>query len=363
MKKIARFYPVVPAGGSGTRLWPLSRQGRPKFLLRLAEPDASLLQTTVRRLLRLADLDRMLVVTGAAHLAAVGEQLPNLPPANLIGEPSPRNSGPAIALAAAIAHGRDPDAITGSFAADHLIADVPAFHDAVRTAAEVAGTGLLVTIGLTPTSAATGFGYIRTGRGLGIGSARTVERFEEKPDSVSAARYVAAGQLWNAGMFVWRADALLAEVRRQLPELYDGVTAIAAAYAAGDGQQVLARIWPTLPRISIDVGVVEGASARGQVACVPADLGWTDVGDWDTLGEVLPADGSGAVSLDAPGLLTLDSTGCVVAGSGRSVVLLGARDLVVVDGGDVVFVCPRARAQDVGSVVQALRDAGREDLI
>ena len=361
---VDNFYPVVPAGGSGTRLWPLSRRNRPKFLFPLGGEDVSLLQSTVRRLLPLAGPDRLLVVTGAAHVAAVRDQLPDLPAANLLAEPSPRNSGPAIALAAALAHSRNPDAVTGSFAADHLIADVPGFHQVVRTAAEVAGTGLLVTIGLTPTRAETGYGYIQTGEPLGIGAARAVARFKEKPDLATARDYVSSGDyLWNAGMFVWRADALLAEVRRLLPDLYEGVTAIAAAYAGEDGPQVHGQVWPALPAVSIDIGIMEGAAARGQVGCVPGDFGWTDVGDWDTLGGVLPADGTGTVALDVEGLLALDSSDCVVAGSGRSVVLLGVRDLVVVDGGDVVFVCPRDRAQDVGAVVQALRDAGRGDLL
>ncbi|MBA2388843.1 MAG: mannose-1-phosphate guanylyltransferase [Geodermatophilaceae bacterium] len=360
---IDNFYPVVPAGGSGTRLWPLSRRNRPKFLFPLGGEDISLLQSTVRRLLPLSGPDRLLVVTGAAHLAAVREQLPDLPPVNLVAEPSPRNSAPAIALAAALAHSRNPDAITGSFAADHLIADVRGFHDAIRTAAEVAGAGLLVTVGLSPTRAETGYGYIKTGAALGIDAARTVDRFEEKPDRSTAAAYVSSGEyLWNAGMFVWRADALLAEVRRQLPDLYDGVLAIAAAYARGEGPRVHDHVWPTLPKVSIDVGIVEGAAARGRVGCVPGNFGWTDVGDWDALGGVLAADDTGTVALNVEGLLSLDSADCVVAGSGRPVVLLGVRDLVVVDGGDVVFVCPRARAQDVGSVVQALRDAGREHL-
>lgn len=361
---IDRFYPVVPAGGSGTRLWPLSRRDRPKFLLRLGETDRSLLQVTVDRLLPLADHDHVLVVTGAAHVAAVRDQLPDLPPANLLAEPSPRDSGPAIALAAAIALTRDPDAITGSFAADHLVADVAAFHRTVRTAAEVATTGLLVTIGLIPTRPETGYGYIETAAPLGIGTARAVASFREKPDLATARSYLATGgYLWNAGMFLWRADALLAEVRRQLPELYDGVTAIAAAYAAGDGPRVHEQLWRGLPRVSIDVGVVEGAAASGRVGCVPADLGWTDVGDWDTLGGLWPADETGTVRLAADDVVTLDSSGCVVSSTGRPVVLLGVDDLVVVDTEDVLFVCPRDRAQDVGAVVRALGAAGRDTLI
>jgi len=361
---IDKFYPVIPAGGSGTRLWPLSRAGRPKFLLPLGGGQDSLLQSTVRRLLPLAGRDRLLVVIGAAHADAVRAQLSDLRATNVFVEPSPRNSAPAIALAAAIALKRDPDAVAGSFAADHMIGDVPAFHQAVRTAVEVAATGLLVTIGLTPTRAETGYGYIRTGPALGIGPAVAVERFVEKPDAASAAAYVGSGMyLWNAGMFVWRADELLAEVRRQLPLLYDGVMAIAAAYDSRHELEVYARVWPTLPRVSIDVGVVENAAARGLVGCVPGDFGWTDIGDWDTLGGLLYDADMDNVVVDSAALVAVDSESCVVAGSGRSVVLLGVHDLVVVDGGDVVFVCPRDRAQDVGSVVRALREAGRDELL
>lgn len=362
---IERFHPVVPAGGSGTRLWPLSRSGRPKFLLALGpDPARSLLQATVDRLAPLCGPGGLLVVTGAAHGGAVRAQLPDLPAANLISEPSARNSAAPIALAAAIVHDRDPDALTGSFAADHVIADVPAFQQVVREAAVVAAEGLLVTVGLRPTRPDTGYGYLHAGEPLGVGTGRTVVSFTEKPDAATATAYVASGShLWNAGMFVWRADALLAEVARQLPGLYDGVRRIAAAYRDGTGPQVHADVWPTLPELSIDVGVVEGAAAEGRVACVPGDFSWTDVGTWDSLGEILPADGAGTVRLGGTEALTVDSARCVVAASGRPVVLLGVHDLVVVDAGDVVLVCPRARAQEVTALVDAVREAGRGELI
>lgn len=361
---IEHFYPVVPAGGSGTRLWPLSRAGHPKFLFTLGGGPGSLLQETVARLEALAGIDRILVVTGATHVPAVARQLPALPAANLVAEPSPRDSAPAIVLAAALAHARDPEAVSASFAADHVVADVPGFQATVRAAAQVAATGRLVTIGLTPTRPDTGYGYIQLGPPLGEGPSAVVSRFKEKPDLATAQEYLASGgYLWNAGMFVWRADALLAEVQRQLPDLYAGVLEIAAAYGRGDGPRVHAELWPQLPRVSIDVGIVEGAAAQGLVACVPGDIGWTDVGTWDALGDVLAPDGDGTVTVAGTDLLGLDSTGCVVAGTGRPVVLLGVRDLVVVDAGDVVLVCPRDRAPDVGGIVRALRASGRVELI
>jgi len=361
---IERFHPVVPAGGSGTRLWPLSRAGRPKFLLPLGpDPTRSLLQATVDRLAPLCGLDRLLVVTGEAHRAAVREQLPDLPPANVIAEPSPRNSAAPIVLAAAIAHQRDPAALTGSFAADHVVTDRAAFQAVIEAAAQVAADGPLVTVGLRPTQADTGYGYIRAGDPLGRGPGLAVRSFTEKPDAATARDYVEAGSyLWNAGMFVWRADALLAEVARQLPGLYDGVRRIAAAYAAGDGPDVHAAIWPTLPAVSIDVGIVEGAAERGLVACVPGDFGWTDVGTFDSLGDVLPRDAAGNVRVGGAEVLAVDSARCVVSAAGRPVVLLGVHDLVVVEAGDVVLVCPRDRAQEVGALVAAVRDAGRGGL-
>lgn len=355
---IARFQPVVPAGGSGTRLWPLSRAGRPKFLLPLG-PDRtrSLLQATVGRLAPLCGADRVIVVTGSAHAAAVGQQLPTLPAANLVVEPTPRNSAAPIALGAALALARDPDAITGSFAADHVVTDEPAFQAAVRTAARAAQEGALVTIGLRPTRPDTGYGYLE------LAPDGTVLGFTEKPDADAARRYLAAGSyLWNAGMFVWRADALLAEVRRQLPVLYDGVTRIAAAYADGHGPEVHAELWPTLPAVSIDVGVIEGAAATGQVACVPGDFGWTDVGTWSSLAGVLVADDDATVTLGSGAVLAVDSSGCVVAAGERPIVLLGAHDLVVVDAGDVILVCPRDRADEVGRLVDTVRAAGHAEL-
>lgn len=357
---LTHFHPVVPAGGSGTRLWPLSRRSRPKFLLPL-ESGRSLLQGTVQRLGTLAPPSRLLVVTGAAHADAVRAQLPTLPAGNVLVEPEPRESAPAIALAAAVALTRDPDAVTGSFAADHLVRDLDAFETAVRAAVEAAAGGRLVTIGITPTRPETGYGYINTEpTGNDASPVRRVNAFREKPDRATAQAYLAAGNyLWNAGMFVWRADVFLTEVRRQLPTLYDGVTAIAAALAAGDegAPALLAEVWPSLPRVSVDVGVIEGAAAAGSVSCVPAALGWTDIGDWDTLGSLLEG-GTGGHG----GVTAIDSEACVVWGEGRHVVLLGVSDLVVADTEDALLVCPRARAQEVGDVVARLRGRGRDEL-
>ncbi len=359
------MYAVIPAGGSGTRLWPLSRASRPKFLLELGVGGAGcLIQQTRARLDGLACPENTLVVTGAAHAAEVARALPELPAANILVEPAPRDSAPAIGLAATLIHRRDPEAVMGSFAADHLIADVEAFHTAVRTAAAVAADGLLVTVGLTPTGPETGFGYLRRGEPL-EGGAYRVEEFTEKPPLEVARRYLEDGRyLWNAGMFVWRPDSFLAEVRRQVPELYDGLQRIADDWDNPRQEDTLGKIWPTLPKVPVDTAVMEGAAERNLVATVPADVGWTDVGDFDTLADVLPADSDGVVRLGAGTVVAQDTTDTLVyGGSGRIVATLGVDDLVVVDTDDAVLVCRRDRAQDIKALVDKLKSGGRSDLV
>lgn len=360
------MYAVIPAGGSGTRLWPLSRSSEPKFLHPLSGTEASLLQATVRRLGPLTSPERTLVVTGAAHAAAVARQLAELPEANILVEPSPRDSCAAIGLAAAIVAEREPGAVMGAFAADHLVVDGPRYVDVVRQAVTGAERGLLMTIGITPTRPETGYGYLQTGATVD-GAVRLVEEFKEKPDHEVARRYVAAGHLWNAGMFVWRVDVFLAELARQQPELHAGLTEVAAAWSTPRRDEVLGAIWPTLPRISVDYAVMEGAAAAGRVGTVPGEFGWTDVGDFHTLGEVLPPDAERNVVVDAaadgpkPLVLLRDATGCVVVPqSGRLVAVLGVDDMVIVDTPGAVLVCPRDRAQDVKRLVDELKARGED---
>ncbi|MFI7550496.1 mannose-1-phosphate guanylyltransferase [Micromonospora sediminimaris] len=362
------IYVVIPAGGSGTRLWPLSRAGHPKFLHPFTGTSASLLQATVDRLGPLTTPERTMVVTGAAHAAAVARQLTGLPEENILVEPSPRDSCAAIALAAAVIAVRDPDAVMGSFAADHLIGDPQRWVDTVREAVRGAEQGLLMTVGITPTRPETGYGYLRTGEPVEGGPMRPVVEFKEKPSAEVAETYVRSGHyLWNAGMFVWRVSAFLAELARQQPDMHGGVTAIAAAWGTDEQDDVLGAVWPTLTKISVDYAVMEGAAAAGRVATVPGDFRWNDVGDFHTLGEVLPADTDGNVVLtgDAkPEVLLHDSSGMVVAPqAGRLVAAVGVRDLIVVDTEDALLVCPRDRAQDVKSIVDELKRRGEDKLV
>ena len=361
----SRFWAVIPAGGAGTRLWPLSRAARPKFLLQLLG-ERSLLQQTVDRLAPLAPPERTLIVCGPSHAAAVARQIPDLPESNILVEPSPSGSGPAIALAAAWIARRDPNAVMGSFAADHVVNDESAFVHAVRTAIVAAGSGDLLTIGLTPTRPETGYGYVERTDDLLVstpdGSAYRATRFHEKPDAARAADYLASGRyLWNASMFVWRVDALLAGVERWQPELHAGVSRIAAAWGEPEQEQVTAEVWAGLAASTIDEGVLEPAAAAGQVAVVPAELGWSDVGDWHGLGELIARDALGnSVRGDFIQIETRDSV--VWSDTGRMVAVLGLENIVVVDTEDALLVIDRTRAQEVRHLVARLRAAQRDEL-
>ena len=361
------LYSVIPAGGSGTRLWPLSRADHPKFLHALTGPALSLLQATVERLAPLSAAENTYVVTGVAHAAAVARQLPGLPEENLLVEPSPRDSCAAIGLAAALIARRDPDAIMGSFAADHLVREPAAFHDAIRAAVAGAERGLLMTVGITPTHPETGYGYLQCG--ASADGVIAVANFKEKPSADLAVEYVKSGRyLWNASMFVWRVRTFLDELQRQRPTLHAGLTAIAAAWGTADQDRVLGELWPELPKISVDHAVMEGAADAGLVATVPGDFGWTDVGDFDTLGHVLAEAGStdaaGNVVIAEPtSVLLRDTSGSVVvAQSGRLVATLGLRDTIVVDTPDALLVCGRKHAQDIKSIVDELKRRGDQHL-
>ncbi len=360
------FVAIVPAGGAGTRLWPLSRAGRPKFLLDLTGSGRSLLQQTADRLAPLAG-GGTVVVTGVAHAEAVAAQLPQLAAGHVLAEPSPRDSAAAIALAAAVVERRTPGAVVGSFAADHVVRDTAAFEAAVREAVATAREGWIVTVGIQPDAPSTAFGYIRVGGPLsvpGAPSALAVESFVEKPDADTAAAYLAhGGYRWNAGMFVARADVLLAELARDRPALAAGVAEIAAAWDTPRRAEVLGAVWPTLEKVAIDYAVAEPAAAAGRVAVVPAAFGWDDVGDFAALAALLPQGSCVRVLGDAGQVLSRDAAGVAVPGSGRLLAVLGLDDVVVVDTPDAVLVTTRARAQDVKAVVDTLRGAGRTDLL
>lgn len=339
---MSALHVVIPAGGAGTRLWPLSRASRPKFLIDLTGSGRTLIQQTWDRLLPLAE--EVHVVTGAAHVDAVREQLPDL--RNVLVEPSPRDSMPAIGLAAAVIALAEPDAVIGSFAADQTVADPVAFATAVAEAVAAAEAGYVCTIGVTPDEPSTAFGYIDAGAGLAIDAAPhalAVRQFVEKPDAATAQQYLDAGTYsWNAGMFVARASVLLDHLARHQPELHAGLVRIAAAQ---DRDAALAEVWPMLPKIAIDHAIAEPVSREGGLAVVPATFGWSDVGDF-------------AVPFGSRDNSTwIDADGVVFGDPEPHVAVLGLHDVVVVRTEDAILVTTRQHAQRVKAVTDALRQS------
>ncbi len=345
-----RLYPVIIAGGSGTRFWPLSRQSRPKQFLALAT-QAPLISDTAERLSGLAGIDDTFVVCGKAHAAAASRLVKGLPKANLLVEPAARNTAPAIGLAAAQVFARDPHGLLAVLPSDQHVADVLGFEAALAKAAEVAATGQIVTLGIAPTRPETGYGYIKVGKSLGSG-ASTVDAFVEKPDEKTARRYLKAGNyLWNAGIFVFQASVMLEAIAEHMPELSKGLDLIRAAIGTAKYSSVLNKVFPTLPSVSIDYGVAERAS---NIAVVPGDFGWSDVGAFNALPEVRQADERGNV-VCGEGALVIDCDDCVIWADRRPLAVVGLSKVVVVDSGDAVLVLPAEKSQDVRKVVEALK--------
>jgi mannose-1-phosphate guanylyltransferase len=354
------LYSTILAGGSGTRLWPLSRASEPKFLHPLTGTDRTLLQATVDRLTGLSEPGQVYVVTGTAHAAAIARQLPQVPAANILVEPSPKDSCAAISLAAAIIARRDADAIMAAFSADHLIEDEPRFAAVIMQAVAAAQQGYLTTVGVRPVHPDVRFGYLKTGAAL-TGEARLVAEFKEKPSPQVATGYLESGQyLWNAGIFVFGVQAFLGELDRQMPALSSGIAAIADAWETGQRDSVLAELWPQLEKISVDYGVMEGAAEAGKVATVPADMPWSDVGDFHSLGESLPNDESGNLLVcDRDRVIARDlKDAVIVSTTDRVIAMIGLQSIVVVDTPDALLVCSRERAQEVKQIVDELRSTG-----
>jgi mannose-1-phosphate guanylyltransferase len=363
-----RFYAVIPAGGTGTRLWPLSRAAAPKFLHDLTGSGSTLLRATYDRLEPLSG-SRVLVVTGEAHREAVCRQLPEIPDADLVLESEPKDSAAAIGLAAAILHSRDPDIIMGSFAADQVISPDTVFQDAVREAILTAATGKIVTIGITPTHPSTGFGYIRMGRPLGVEgapSAHAVVEFVEKPNEDVAKEYLASGEYsWNAGMFVAPVSLMLKHLEQNEPELFQGIDEIARAWDTPQQHEVTARVWPTLPKIAIDYAVAEPAADAGDVAVIPGDFSWDDVGDFAAIGRLNSANEVDDVTVLGEGarVFTESASGVVVSDTKRVIALIGIEDVVIVDTADALLVTTKAHAQRVKSAVDRLKASGDTDVL
>ncbi|GAA3653683.1 mannose-1-phosphate guanylyltransferase [Microbacterium marinilacus] len=366
---IEDFYAVIPAGGVGSRLWPLSRAEAPKFLHDLTGSGVSLLRNTWDRLLPLTGPGRIAVVTGKAHEQRVEEELPDIDPANVFIESSQRESAAAIGLAAAILQRREPGVIIGSFAADHHISRPRAFDFAVQQAVAAARAGYISTIGIAPTEPSVGFGYIQLGDEIdveGAPMAAIVERFVEKPDLETARRYYADRSfLWNAGMFISRADVLLAELAANEPELHAGLLEIAEAWDTDRRQEVCDRVWPDLKKIAIDYAVAEPAAQKGRLAVVPGHFDWDDVGDFASLAKLISGGRSDEMSILGQNdrVLVDESTGLVVSQTDRVIAVVGVEGLIVVDTADALLVTNSEHAQRVKSVVGALHARGSDSVL
>ncbi len=364
------FYAVIPAGGIGSRLWPLSRADAPKFLHDLTGSGQTLLRDTWDRLAPLSGEHRIAVVTGRAHRAAVERELPGIADLNVFLESEPRDSSAAIGLAAAILVRREPEVVIGSFAADHVIRGARLFDFAVRQAVAVAREGYICTIGIQPTEPSVGFGYIKKADELvvdGAPEAAMVERFVEKPDLDTAREYFAdRAYLWNAGMFISRADVLLAELAKNEPELHAGLIELAEAWDDRDRRgPAVDRIWPGLKKIAIDYAVAEPAAEKGRLAVIPGHFDWDDVGDFASLAKLNSHGGRNELAIlgnDAR-VLADASSGIVVTQTKRVISLVGVRDIVVVDTPDALLVTTSEHAQRVKGVVDALKLTGRGDVL
>jgi mannose-1-phosphate guanylyltransferase len=358
--KNSNFYPVILAGGRGTRFWPLSRKKRAKQLLAL-DGKQTMIQQTVERLLPLASASRFWIVTNDDLRPAILKQLPKLPKAQVIAEPVGRNTAPAIGLATFILLRQHPGAVIGMFPSDHVIADENKYRSTIERGAEIAASGdNIVVLGIRPNRAETGYGYIEAG-GPFSGDTRRVRRFTEKPDAEKAAGFVAAGNyFWNSGMFLWSARTLANALREYLPKTAPLLEEIADSFGTRRFAATFRKQYPKCENISIDYAVLEPRSAKGEaqsnIFCLPADFGWNDLGSWTALhehhtGKSSPAEGN---IIHAAGIFVLNASGNYVHAPGKFVATVGVNDLVVVDTPDALLITTRRNAQDVGKVVKYL---------
>ena len=350
------YYAFIMAGGGGTRLWPVSRHTRPKQMIRLGG-DRTLFQLAVDRIEAVFPPQRTYVVTVAEQAEALKKQCPGIPPENFLIEPMPRGTASVVGLAAAALYRRNPQAVMSILAADHLIQNVSYFQEILSHAYQVAQDGYLVTLGIRPTFPSSGYGYIQRGESLEgyAHPAYRVVKFKEKPDEAAARRLIEQGDHdWNSGMFVWRADRIWQEIHALMPELAEKLDRIADAWHEEQPYGVIQSEWPSIRTETIDYGIMERA---GRVAVLPAaDLGWNDVGSWESLFEVFQTDEQGNVSLDCRHI-SLDTERSLIVSdeTGRLIVTMGVSDLIVVDTPNALLVCSRDSAQRVREVVNLLK--------
>ena len=354
-----RLYALILSGGAGTRLWPRSRRRKPKQFLDLVG-DRTMLQDTVDRVSEIVPDERIFVVAPPEHRALIHEQLPALRADHVVIEPYPRGNAAAIGLAMAALHAFDPDAVVAVLPSDHVVEKRSAFRDVLIAATAAADAGWLVTLGITPERADTGFGYIEAGEKLDLPTSlpvHKVKRFIEKPKQDAAEKMLAdGGHYWNAGMFVWRVSKILQAYREHLPKTAQALDALGQAIGSPRYEGVLAEVWEETDRTTIDYGIAERAK---QMAVVPAEIGWQDVGSWSRLADIVA--GSGRPTTDEH--LALDSTGNYIYAPGKTTVTLGVNDLIVVETDDVLLIAAKDRAEEVKTIVDQLGREEKEHLL
>ena len=369
MKTNPHFYPVILAGGRGTRFWPLSRKRRAKQLLAL-DGKQTMIQQTVARLAPMSAPSRFWIITNDDLRPAILRQLPKLAPKQIIAEPAGRNTAPAIGLAAFLLLRHDPDAVLGLFPSDHVIADPVRYRATLTQGIEIAAAGEnIVVLGIRPTRPETGYGYIEVGAADHDGSLR-VRRFTEKPDLGLARQFLDAGNyFWNSGMFVWRADTLANALREHLPNTAPLLEKIAAAYGTRKFADTFRKLYPKCENISIDYAVLEPRSAKGEaqsrIFCLPSDFGWNDLGSWTALHEHHAAKSKSIdrSPVSTSGSFTLNAKNNYVHVPGKFVALVGVNNLVIVETEDALLVTTLDQSQDVGKVVKHLDEKKLHELV
>ncbi len=368
-KTNSNFYPVVLAGGRGTRFWPLSRKRRAKQLLAL-DGKQTMIQQTVSRLLPLAPAKRFWIITNQDSRREIAHQIPRLNTSQIIAEPVGRNTAPAIGLAAFILLRSDPEAVIGMFPSDHVIGDQKRYGQVLEKGIEIAAAGEnIVVLGIRPTRPETGYGYIETSAQMEQKAFR-VRRFTEKPDAERAARFVAAkNYFWNSGIFLWSARTLANALREHLPKTAPVLEQIANTFGTRKFAGAFRRLYPKCENISIDYAVLEPRSSKGErdsnIFCLPADFRWNDLGSWTALHEhhaakIQPPNGN---LISGEGIFTLNATGNYIHAPGKFVAAVGVNNLVVVETDDALLITTREQAQDVGKIVKHLDEKGLHKLV
>ena len=347
---------LIMAGGRGERFWPVSRERCPKQFLSLTDDGETLIQKTVRRLLPLVAPEDVYIAANTAYSGLIAAQLPEIPPGNILTEPCSRNTAPCIGLAAGIFARLYGDAVMMVFPSDHLIREETQFRDDLRTAVRAAEEGHLVTLGIPPAYPETGYGYLHCE--AGDGEVCNVTQFMEKPPRETAEQLVQSGEwLWNAGMFVWRVGAIRVALQKHQPALFAQVETIADAWGPSAYADMLAKLYPALPSVSVDVGVMEQAE---NICAVPCRFGWDDVGSWRAIERIGAADQEG--NCLHGDVVTVDSTGCTVSGQEKLIAVLGLREIIIVDTPDALLVCSKRSTQDIKKLTAALRLQHRQVL-